>query len=107
MHMGLFVRTASVSLVLASGLFGSLAEARVTRLVVEQRRVFAEGREFLTVGSYERLDGTVYMEVDPEDPLNAVIVNLDRAPRNARGLVEFSTKFYILTDYSCGKTTLS
>ena len=28
--------------------------------------------------------------VDPDDPLNAVIVNLDRAPRNAEGFVEFS-----------------
>ena len=96
MHVRLLVRTASVSLVLVLGLCASLAEARVVRFVVEQRRVFAEGKEFLTVGPYERLDGTVYMEVDPEDPLNAVIVNLDLAPRNARGLVEFSTKFYIL-----------
>ena len=77
-------------------LTASLAEARVVRFVVEQRRVFAEGKEFGAVGPYERLDGTVYMEVDPDDPLNAVIVNLDRAPRNARGLVEFSTTFYIL-----------
>ena len=96
MHGRLRVRTASVSLVLVLSLCASLAEARVVRFVVEQRRVFAEGKEFLAVGPYERLDGTVYMEVDPEDLLNAVIVNLDRAPRNARGLVEFSTTFYIL-----------
>ena len=96
MHGRLLVRTANVSLMLVLGLCASLAEARVARFVVEQRRVFAEGKEFLTVGPYERLDGTVYMEVDPEDPLNAVIVNLDLAPRNARGVVEFSTKFYIL-----------
>src|SRR5205814_5089227 len=37
-----------------------------------------------------------YLEVDPRDPLNAVIVNLDKAPRNARGLVEFNTPFLIL-----------
>ena len=74
----------------------SLAEARVVRFVIEQRRVFAEGTEFGEVGTYERLDGTVHMEVDPDDPLNAVLVNLDRAPRNARGRVEFSTTFYIL-----------
>ncbi len=73
-----------------------LAEARVVRFVVEQRRVFAEGTEFGDVGAYERLDGTAYMEVDPNDPLNAIIVNLDRAPRNARGMVEFSAPFFIL-----------
>jgi hypothetical protein len=75
---------------------GSLADARVVRFVIEQRRVFAEGMEFGSVGPYERLDGTAYMEVDPDDPLNAVIVNIDKAPRNGRGFVEFSTTFYML-----------
>src|SRR5882757_7741559 len=51
---------------------------------------------FGSVGQYQRLDGTAYFEVDPKDPLNAVIVNLDKAPRNARGLVEFSSPFFIL-----------
>ena len=36
------------------------------------------------------------MEVDPEDSLNVVIVNIDKAPRNDRGFVEFSTTFYML-----------
>ena len=60
-------------------LFAPMVDARVARFEIEQRRVFAEGKEFGTVGSYERLDGTVYMEVDPDDPLNAVIVNLDKS----------------------------
>ena len=42
------------------------------------------------------MDGTAYFEVDPKDPLNAVIVNLDKAPRNVRGMVEFSSPFIIL-----------
>jgi hypothetical protein len=71
-------------------------EARVVRFVVEQVRSFAGGTSFGDVGTYQRLDGTAYMEVDPRDPLNAVIVNLDKAPRNARGLVEFSAPFFIL-----------
>ncbi len=74
----------------------SLAEARVVRFVVEQRRSFAGGMAFGDVGPYERLDGTAFMEVDPNDPLNAVIVNIDKAPRNARGMVEFSAPFFIL-----------
>jgi hypothetical protein len=73
------------------------AEARVTQFVVEQRRAFAGGMAWGESGPYERLDGTAYMEVDPHDPLNAVIVNLDKAPRNARGMVEFSSPFYILS----------
>lgn len=89
------VKTMGAAWLLAA-LCAPLAEARVARFVVEQRRAFAGGMEFGEVGPYERLDGTAHMEVDPDDPLNAVIVNLDRAPRNARGLVEFSTTFFIL-----------
>lgn len=71
-------------------------DARVVRFVVEQKRMLAGGMSFGDVGPYERLDGTAYFEVDPKDPLNAVIVNLDKAPRNARGMVEFSAPFFIL-----------
>jgi hypothetical protein len=81
---------------LALGLSVSLAEARVVRFVVEQQRSFAGGMAFGTTGAYDRLDGTAYMEVDPNDPLNAVIVNLDKAPRNVRGMVEFTAPFFIL-----------
>ncbi len=72
------------------------AEARVARFVVEERVPFAVGVEWGTAGPYERLKGTAYMEVDPRDPLNAVIVNLDKAPRNARGMVAYSSPFLIL-----------
>ena len=77
-------------------LLGAWAEARVVRWVVEERLPFASGMEWGTAGPYERLKGTAYMEVDPKDPLNALIVNLDKAPRNARGMVEFSAPFLIL-----------
>jgi Alpha/beta hydrolase domain len=76
--------------------FNHSCEARVVRFVIEQTRSFAGDTSFGDVGPYQRLDGTAYMEVDPRDPLNAVIVNLDKAPRNARGLVEFSAPFFIL-----------
>ncbi len=72
------------------------ADARVVRIDVERTAPYAGGREFGDAGRFERLDGTIYMEVDPDDPLNAVIVNLDRAPRNERGLVEFSVPFFIV-----------
>ena len=86
----------------------TVADARVVRFVVEQRRPFADGKSFGPVGPYERLDGTAYFEVDPRDPLNAVIVNVDKAPRNARGMVEFSTRFIILkpVDFSRGNRKL-
>ena len=84
-----------IGLLLAAAAPGG-SEARVVRLVVEQTRTFAGGMTFGTVGTYQRLDGTAYMEVDPHDPLNAAIVNIDRAPRNVRGMVEFTAPFFIL-----------
>ena len=72
------------------------ANARVVRLVVERTTPHAGGKAFGEHGPFERLEGTVYMEVDPADPLNAVIVNLDKAPRNATRHVEFSAPFVII-----------
>jgi hypothetical protein len=67
------------------------------RLAVSEREspVFG-GTEFGAVGPYERLHGTVFGELDPTDPLNAGIVNLDRAARNAGGNVEYRSDFRIL-----------
>jgi len=44
-----------------------------------------------STGPYEKLTGTAYFEVDPNHPRNAVIVDVDNAPRNSHGMVEFST----------------
>ena len=82
-------------LVLALG-SGASVEARVTRFVVERATPYADGRAFGDAGAFERLEGTAYFEVDPSDPLNAVVVNIERAPRNARGLVEFSAPFVLI-----------
>ena len=82
--------------VLMSGLLTGLAEARVVRIVVDRTSPYADGRTFGEAGAFERLEGTVYMEVDPDDPLNGVVVNLERAPRNANGQVEFSAPFVII-----------
>ncbi|HEX9548933.1 MAG TPA: hypothetical protein VF942_16450, partial [Acidimicrobiales bacterium] len=72
------------------------ADARVVAFVVESRQAFVGGVAWDSAGPYERLTGTAYMEVDPRDPLNAIVVDVERAPRNGRGLVEFSTPFFIL-----------
>lgn len=72
------------------------SEARLVGLVVEQQESFVGGIDWGDTGPYERLLGTAYMEVDPRDPLNALIVDLDNAPKNARGMVEFGTRFMII-----------
>ena len=67
-----------------------------------------EGREFGAAGRYERLVGRFHGELDPAATQNSGIVNIDRAPRNARGLVEYSADFRILKpiDMARGSGTL-
>ena len=81
---------------LVIGWLAQSVEAKVVRLVVERTTPYAGGKAFGEAGAFERLEGTVFMEVDPDDPLNAVIVNLDRAPRNEAGLVELSAPFVLV-----------
>ncbi len=59
-----------------------------------------DGQRFGPVGQYERLRGVVRGEVDPDDPRHQNIVNLDRAPRNASGKVEYraTVEIYRPTD---------
>ncbi len=71
-----------------------MAHAHITRIVIEQRLSPAyEGQSFGEAGQYERLAGHAYGELDPKDPLNAIITDITLAPRNARGMVEYSATF--------------
>src|SRR6266404_3821108 len=65
---------------------------------------FAEGRVFGAAGPYLRVRGTAKGELDPAAPQNQVIVDLDKAPRNPRGLVEYETDFFMLRPENPGRT---
>jgi Alpha/beta hydrolase domain len=64
--------------------------------IIERETSVFDGAEFGVVGAYERLHGIAHCELDPTHRLNAGIVNLDVAPRNARGNVEYQSQFRIL-----------
>ena len=68
----------------------------ITRLVIRRRELFAGGHEFSVTGAYEKLVGIIHGEVDPKHRLNKMIVNLNQAPPNQRGRVEYSSNFCIL-----------
>ena len=73
------------------------ADAQITRLVITERdSPTFEGHVFGDVGTYEWLIGYAEGELDSADPRNAGIVNLDRAPRNERGRVEYTVDVQIL-----------
>jgi hypothetical protein len=73
----------------------SSAEAHVARVEIVSRTDVQDGRAFGLAGSYERIVGRVYFAVKPENVHNRQIVDLDKAPRNAQGEVEFSADLYL------------
>ena len=60
----------------------------------EVTRVEIASRSDLAYAGYEKIVGRVFFAVDPADPRNAVIADIDKAPRNGNGRVEFSADFY-------------
>jgi hypothetical protein len=74
-----------------------LSEARVVNFeVLSTESPTFEGRGFGEVGPYEKIIGRATIAVDPKDPRNAKIVDLDKAPVNANGEVEFTADVAIL-----------
>jgi len=74
----------------------SILPAAVVRIDVTEKSDVLAGKSFGTSGPYERLIGKAYFAVDPKLPANKIIVDIDKAPVNAAGLVEFSADLYIL-----------
>src|SRR5262245_13411624 len=71
----------------------SVAQARITRIQIVTQGIAFGGHSFPLVGQYQVITGVAFGEVDPANPQNAVITDLQLAPRNARGKVEYSHNF--------------
>lgn len=75
----------------------------VTGLEIQTREVILGGKSFGEVGAYEKIAGTLHFAADPAHPLHRAITDIDLAPRNAEGRVEFSGDFYLLKPLDAGK----
>jgi hypothetical protein len=72
-------------------------DAQVRKIVIEKKVSPAfDGRSFGNAGPYETLAGRAFGELDPNDRRNAVITDIQLAPRNARGMVEYVASFYLV-----------
>jgi hypothetical protein len=76
----------------------SAARAKVTQFEVKSRTD-------VPGYNYEKVIGRIHFAVDPSNPHNAVIVDLDKAQRNAGGQVSFSADLYMLRPKSGGSDT--
>ena len=75
----------------------SSARAEVVDFKVLKREPFAGGKAFGAVGPYDQITAIARFAIDPKDERNRVIVDLDLAPKNADGKVEFASDVIILT----------
>jgi len=92
------MKTRALLALAAAGLIAApLAEARITRIeITTMESPTFGGFSWPGVGQYEKLVGKAFGEVDPKSRLNRDIVDIEFAPVNARGKVEYSFNFYIL-----------
>ncbi len=76
----------------------------MTRIVIEQKQSPAfEGRVFGNIGQYEILTGKAFGELDPKDPHNTIITDIQFAPRNSRGMVEYVATFTLVKPMDLAK----
>ena len=97
MYETTIARQTHLALVLAAVLIAPAAEARITRIEITatESPTFG-GFSWPNVGQYEKIVGKAFGEVNPHDRQNRDIVDIEFAPRNSRGNVEYSFNFYIL-----------
>jgi hypothetical protein len=104
--MSVFRRVTFASVLVAAGALCVAMPARASvkkiQITAKQSPTFG-GYSWPGVGQYEKIVGKAFGELDPKDPKNAVIVDLQLAPRNARGKVEYSFDFYILKPMDLSK----
>jgi hypothetical protein len=72
------------------------AHAEVIRFEVLQSGPAFEGRSFGNVGAYVKITARATIAVDPADPKNAIIADIDKAPRDDKGLVEATADVVLL-----------
>jgi hypothetical protein len=88
--------TAVVRAVTLIVLAAASASAEVVRIEVQSRGDLVGGQPFGAAGAYEKIAGKIFFAVDPSLPANRIVVDLDKAPRNGAGKVEFSSDFFLI-----------
>ena len=105
------LRSASVvltwlSLVLVLLAWGTSAHARVARIVIDVKTSPAfGGASFGAAGQYETIAGRAFGELDPNDPRNAIIQDIELAPKNAKGKVEYMATFFVVKPIDMAKAS--
>lgn len=94
MNLAPFFRLVATVL-LVCGSCSAPAFAEVVRLEVHSTTPAFEGQSFGDMGAYEEIRATAHYRVDPAAPVNAGIVNIQKAPRGSDGRVVFDADVII------------
>ena len=104
----LFRRSAVAGVTLAAALlaWAPPTQARVTKIVIDTATSPAfGGAVFGEAGQYETLAGRAFGELDPNDPRNAIIQDIELAPKNANGNVEYMATFFLVKPIDMSKSS--
>jgi hypothetical protein len=93
------------TLALAALLCAAPLSAQVVRLEITSREPMSTGQPAGAAGPFELIRGRIHGEVDPKDPHNAIIQDLDLAPRNAGGKVEYVATFALARPVDLAKAS--
>jgi hypothetical protein len=74
------------------------------KLTIDKTEILDNHKVYGSIGTYEKLTGTIWGEVDPKDPKNQLIVDLDLAPVNQQGMVEYKADFVMLKPTNMSKS---
>ena len=87
------LRTTAVAAALGAATLACapLADARVTRIIVDATASLS-GQDI----PYQTITGRAFGELDPADQHNRLITDIDVAPRNANGNVEYVATFFLV-----------
>lgn len=93
----------------AAWLIASPAQARVTRIVIDQTvsPAFCKGdvcSSYGVAGRYEQIAGRAWGELDPKDPLNSLVQDIELA-READGKVRYVASFVITRPVDMSKAS--
>src|ERR1043166_6333211 len=82
------------------------AGAHGKKIVIDKKGSPAfDGAAFGKAGQYETLAGRAFGELDPKDPHNTIITDIQLAPRNRNGRVEYIASFFLVKPIDLSKSS--
>jgi len=90
-HVKAFRAPLAACLAAAFAAWGPSADARVTKIIIDATGTLT-GQDI----PYQTLTGRAFGELDPNDPHNAIITDIQVAPRNSNGKAEYIASFFIV-----------